>query len=60
MLSVCLSVYVFLCPSIQLYTKLADFYILTHMTPARQRLGKDVPEVTLSTTEGRLKAGTVK
>jgi hypothetical protein len=27
------------------------------MTPARQRLGKHVPEITLPTTEGRLKAG---
>jgi hypothetical protein len=30
------------------------------MTPARQRLGKYVPEVTLLTTERRLKAGIVK
>jgi hypothetical protein len=30
------------------------------MIPARQLLGKYVPEVTLSTTEGRLKAGIVK
>jgi hypothetical protein len=29
------------------------------MTPAKQRLGKHVPEVTLSTREGRLKAGIV-
>jgi hypothetical protein len=35
-------------------------YIVTHMTPARQRIGKHVPEVTLSTTEGHLKAGIVK
>jgi hypothetical protein len=30
------------------------------MTHARQRLGKHVPKVTLSTTEGRLKAAIVK
>jgi hypothetical protein len=30
------------------------------MTPARQRLGKHFPEVTLSSTEARLKAGIVK
>jgi hypothetical protein len=35
------------------------FDSVTHMTPARQRLGKHIPEVTLS-TEGRLKAGIVK
>jgi hypothetical protein len=34
--------------------------IVTHMTSARQQLGKHVPEVMLSTTEGRLKAGIVK
>jgi hypothetical protein len=34
--------------------------IVTHMAPARQRLGKHFPEATLSPTEGRLKAGTVK
>jgi hypothetical protein len=31
-----------------------------HMTPAMQQLGKHVPKVTLSTMEGRLKAGIVK
>jgi hypothetical protein len=31
-----------------------------HMTPARQRLDKDVPEVMLTTAERRLKAGIVK
>jgi hypothetical protein len=30
------------------------------MTHARERLGKHIPEVTLLTTEGRLKAGIVK
>jgi hypothetical protein len=35
-------------------------YIVTHMTPARQRLDKHPLEVMLSTTEGRLKAGLVK
>jgi hypothetical protein len=34
-------------------------HIVTHKTPARQRLGKHVLKVTLSTTEGRLKAGVV-
>jgi hypothetical protein len=33
---------------------------MTHMARAKQRLYKDVPEVTLSTTEGRLKAGIMK
>jgi hypothetical protein len=32
-------------------------HIVTHMTPARQRLGKHVPEVTLSTIEKNLEAG---
>jgi hypothetical protein len=34
--------------------------IVTNMTPARQRLGKHVPEVTMLTTEGSLIAGIVK
>jgi hypothetical protein len=33
--------------------------IVTHMSHARQRLGKHVPEVRLSTREGHLKAGIV-
>jgi hypothetical protein len=36
-----------------------NIYIVTHMTPARQRLGKHAPKVTLSTTEESLKAGVV-
>jgi F0F1-type ATP synthase epsilon subunit len=35
-------------------------YDVMLMTPARQRLDKHVPEVTLPTTEGRLKAGIVE
>jgi hypothetical protein len=33
--------------------------IVTHMTPAMQRLVKHVPEITLSTTEAPFKAGIV-
>jgi hypothetical protein len=33
--------------------------IVTPMTPARQRLGKHIPNVTLSATEESLKAGVV-
>jgi hypothetical protein len=29
-----------------------SFHIVTHMTIAGQRLGKHIPEITLSTTEG--------
>jgi hypothetical protein len=36
------------------------FNIVTHMITARQRLGKHVPEVKLSTTEERPKAGIMK
>jgi hypothetical protein len=34
--------------------------ILVYMTPARQLLGKYVPEVTLSRIKGHLKAGIIK
>jgi hypothetical protein len=37
--------------------RISSINIVTHMTPAMQRLGKHVPEVTLSTTEESLKAG---
>jgi hypothetical protein len=35
-------------------------HIVTHMTTARQSIGKQVPDVTLSIIEGRPKAGIVK